>query len=106
MQHTVHTACTPALTADQHQDNRENLLVVRVRRHVAEAHRDEPGEAKVEASAVPALQQTVLTYNQLGLAQIEQQNVFFLENYFFIWQMVDLNNPRLDLCLVWWGGTY
>ena len=73
----MHTASTPALTADQHEDNREYLLVVRVGRHVAEPHRDEAGEAKVEASAVPALEQSVLTFNQLGLAKLEQKNMFF-----------------------------
>ena len=43
------------LTANEHEYDWENLLVVRVGGNVAEAHGDETSEAKVEASAVPAL---------------------------------------------------
>ena len=43
------------LTANEHEYDWENLLVVRVGGNIAEADRDETGEAKVEASAVPAL---------------------------------------------------
>ena len=43
------------LTANEHEYDWENLLVVRVGGNIAEADRDEAGEAKVEASAVPAL---------------------------------------------------
>ena len=43
------------LTANEHEYDWENLLVVRVGGNVAEAHGDETGEAKVEASAVPTL---------------------------------------------------
>ena len=43
------------LTANEHEYDWENLLVVRVGGNVAETHGDETREAKVEASAVPAL---------------------------------------------------
>ena len=48
-------ACCMQLTANEHEYDWENLLVVRVGGNVAEAHGDETGEAKVEASAVPTL---------------------------------------------------
>jgi hypothetical protein len=48
-----------SLTANQHEDYRENLLVVRVRGNVAKSNRDEAGEAKVEASAVSTLEEAV-----------------------------------------------
>ena len=48
-------ACCMPLTANEHEYDWENLLVVRVGGNVAEAHGDETGEAKVEASAVPTL---------------------------------------------------
>ena len=43
------------LTANEHENDREDLLVVGVGCNVAETHGDETGEAKVEASAVPTL---------------------------------------------------
>ena len=43
------------LTANEHEYDWENLLVVRVGGNVAETHGDETREAKVEASAVPTL---------------------------------------------------
>ena len=43
------------LTANEHENDREDLLVVGVGCNVAETHGDETSEAKVEASAVPTL---------------------------------------------------
>ena len=43
------------LTANEHENDREDLLVVGVGCNVAETHGDETREAKVEASAVPTL---------------------------------------------------
>ena len=43
------------LTANEHENDREDLLVVGVGCNVAETHGDETGEAKVEASAVATL---------------------------------------------------
>lgn len=48
-------ACCMQLTANEHEYDWENLLVVRVGGNVAEPHGDETGEAKVEASAVATL---------------------------------------------------
>ena len=50
-----HTVRTKALTSNQHQDDREYFLVVRVGGNVAKTHRDEAGEAKVETSAIATL---------------------------------------------------
>ena len=53
--HVVIVVVVQQLTANEHENNREDLLVVGVGCNVAETHGDETGEAKVEASAVPTL---------------------------------------------------
>ena len=53
--HVVIVVVVQQLTANEHENNREDLLVVGVGCNVAETHGDETSEAKVEASAVPTL---------------------------------------------------
>ena len=48
-------AAAGQLTSNEHQDDREDLLVVSVRGYVAKADGYEPGETKVEGGTVPAL---------------------------------------------------
>ena len=60
------------LTSNEHQDDREDLLVVSVRGYVAKADGYEPGETKVEGGTVPAL--------KMGLQLVTEVRIYKKEN--------------------------